>query len=89
MEILTIQVKPASLSRFQEPLFSSNVYVLFLTTFSITSRKTFREGEKQGSSTGCLFPSSTKGEKIEKYLGVWWVLLRTVCKMKQCMHIYY
>ena len=87
MEMLTIQVKPASLSHFQEPPFSRNVDVLFFTTFSITSRKTFKASEKQGSSTGCLFPSSTKGEKIEKYLGGWWVLLRTVCIMKQCMHI--
>ena len=47
MEILTIQVKPASLSHFQEPPFSRNVDVLFLTT-SITSRKTFKDGEKQG-----------------------------------------
>ena len=65
MEILTIQVKPASLSHFQEPPFPRNVDILFWTTFSITSLKTFKDGEKQGSPTGCLFPSSTKGEKLK------------------------
>ena len=41
---------------FRKPPFSRKVDILFLTKFSKTSCKTPKDGEKEGSSAGCLFP---------------------------------
>ena len=65
MEMLTIQVKPASLSHFQEPPFSRNVDVLFFTTFSITSRKLLKPVKNKDRRQVASSLPLPKGKKLK------------------------